>query len=499
MNHITHHDFGLFETELLSVDFISFNIKRITSEQINRLASYFQNLGFNSYQKQLDYNQSRQDINDKNSLYNQFEVYFIMKIPYQKEIIQLQFPGVSGKQFYKLIKQRAIQWEKLPNPVFSRLDLVYQRISKSNDPFSTMDFINSCYIQFQELHSSKNLLSERNQKGLILKIGNRRSSKHYRIYTNKNNNLLRFEAEMKGDLIKDFQDLLVTSFFEEHEFESKIVYQFFKYSFEIFSSLNQPSHIDWLATRIRPYQHRHAFSLELAIHSDYLNQMDYKLMKEKQHLITLLRLLTYLNRLKYKTKSLTSQFRRYRFPLRDFLDYNNANHNYYQVKKFKTFFDLVKKNFIIESFSDQDYRMLVTVPEVSVHKSQQNILMVEIWIAEELFDYLHPFLFSDVFRQKLTKQQFQVLFEIIKTYSSINIRKEFNITQFLDNYPSVLSNQHKRQIKEYFIQYLKILYQEGKLHDKVLDLSSNKVLQIKDLNSSYLQIAVFENINVKFL
>ena len=128
-----------------------------------------------------------------------------MKIPYQKEIIQLQFPGVSGKQFYKLIKQRAIKWEKLPNPIFSRLDVVYQRISKSNDLVSTIDFINSCYIQFQELHSSKNLLSERNQKGLILKIGNRRSSKHYRIYTNKKNNLLRFEAEMKGDLIKDLK------------------------------------------------------------------------------------------------------------------------------------------------------------------------------------------------------------------------------------------------------------------------------------------------------
>lgn len=122
MNQITHHDFGLFETELLSVDFISFNITRITSQRITRLASYFQNLGFNSYKKQLDYNQSRQDINNNNNSYNQFEVYFILKIPYQKEIIQLQFPGVSGKQFYKLIKQRAIQWNKFTNPVFSRLD-----------------------------------------------------------------------------------------------------------------------------------------------------------------------------------------------------------------------------------------------------------------------------------------------------------------------------------------------------------------------------------------
>ena len=48
MNRITYHDFGLFEAEALEVDFISLNIKRITSQQIARLASYFQNLGFNS-------------------------------------------------------------------------------------------------------------------------------------------------------------------------------------------------------------------------------------------------------------------------------------------------------------------------------------------------------------------------------------------------------------------------------------------------------------------
>jgi len=499
MNQVTHHDFGLFETETLEVDFISLNINRINFRQITRLASYLQRLGFNSYQKHLDSSQSRQDINNSNSPYNQFEVYFILKIPYQKEIIQLQFPGGSGKQFYKLIKQRAIQWKKFPNPVFSRLDLVYQRISKFNDPISTIDFINSCYIQLQDLHSSKNLLSERNQKGLILKIGNRRSSRHYRIYTNQKNNLLRFEAEMKGDLIKDFQDLLVTSSFDEHQFESKIAYQFFKYSFELFSFLNQSSHIDWLVTRIRPYQYRNAFSLELAIHSDYLNQMDYKLLKEKQHLIILLRLLAYVKKLKYTNKSLTSEFRRYKFPLRDFLNYNNLTPNYYQVKKLKTFFDLVKTNFVIESFSDKFYRMMVTIPEVSVYKSKQNILMVEIWIAEDLFHHLHPFLFSDIFQQKLNKHQFQVLFEIIKTYSSIHLRKEFNITQFLDNYPSVLSNQRKRQIQEYFIQYLKVLHQEGKLQEKVLDLLSNKVLPINNLNSSYSQIAVFENINVQFL
>ena len=267
MNYITHEDFQSFDTESLYVDFISINIDQISPHQISRLTSYFQSLGFNAYQKRLDSNQSRQDINQYNSVKNKFEVYFILKIPYQKEIIQLQFPGVSGKQFYKLVRQGLIQWKKFPNPVFSRLDLVYQRISKSNDRISTIDFINSCYIQSQDLHFSKNLVSERNKKGLILKIGNRRSSKHYRIYTNQKNNLLRFEAEMKGDLIKDFQDLLITSSFEEHEFESKLAYQFFKYSFELFSPLNQSSHIDWLVTRIRPYQSRNVVSSEFVIHS----------------------------------------------------------------------------------------------------------------------------------------------------------------------------------------------------------------------------------------
>jgi hypothetical protein len=499
MNQITYDDFELFETELLSADFISFNIKRITSDKITRLASYFQNLGFNSYQKQLDSNQFKQEINNNNSYSNQFEVYFILKIPYQAEIIQLQFPGVSGKQFYKLIKQRAVQWEKFPNPVFSRLDVVYQRISKSKDTISTIDFINSCYLQFQELHSSKNLLSERNQKGLILKIGNRRSSRHYRIYTNQKNNLLRFEAEMKGDLIKDFQDLLITSSFDEHEFESKIAYQFFKYSFQIFSHLKKPSHVDWLIIRIRSYQYRNTLQSEPIIPSHYLNQMDFKLIQEKQHLITLLRLLAFVKKLEYITKSLTSEFRQYKFPLRNFLNYNNLNTNSYQVKKIKSFFDLVKNNFIIESFSDKHYRMLVTVPEVSVSKSEENILMVNIWIADELFDYLHPFLFDDFFQQKLTKHEFQVLFEIIKIYSSIDIRKEFNIQRFIENYPTSLNNKQKKQIKEFFIHYLKILHQEGKIQDKVLDLSSNKILHINDLNLSHSEIAVFENIKIKFL
>jgi hypothetical protein len=417
-------------------------------------------------------------------------------------MMQIQFPGGSANHFYKLIKQKKIPWEKLTkfDIVLSRFDLVYERRNKPTDKISATEFINSSFVEFQDLHPFKNLLAERNRKGLLFKIGHRKGRRHYRIYTGKHPNSLRFEAEMKGDLIKDFRDLLIAATFEQHDFESRLSYQFFKYSFEIFSSLNQSSHIDWLAARIRPYQYRNAFSSELAIHSDYLNQMDYKLLKEKQHLITLLRLLAYVKKLKYTNKSLTSEFRRYRFPLRDFLNYNNLTPNYYQVKKLKTFFDMVKTNFVIESFSNKHYHMLITIPEVSVYKSEQNILMVEVWIAEELFNYLHPFLFSDLFQQKLTKHQFQVLFEIIKTYTSIHLRKEFNIQQFIHSYPSTLNGKLKIKIKEHFIQYLQVLENQLKIKAKVLLLPSNEIHNIHQLTYNHLRknktIVAFEIIDI---
>lgn len=149
--------------------------------------------------------------------------------------------------------------------------------------------------------------------------------------------------------------------------------------------------------------------------------------------------------------------------MRNFLKYTRKTSNQYQLNKLKGFFDLVRENFVIESFSDTHYRMLVTILEVVISKSEQNIWNVEIWIAEELFDYLHPFLFQDLFDKKLTKDQFQV----IKVYSSSDIRKEFHIQNFLDNYPSILSSQRKKKIKEYFIHYLQFLNQQHKLRDKV--------------------------------
>lgn len=49
MNQIIHHDFGLFDTELLSVDYICSNLPNPLN--LPQAAFYFQALGFNCYQK----------------------------------------------------------------------------------------------------------------------------------------------------------------------------------------------------------------------------------------------------------------------------------------------------------------------------------------------------------------------------------------------------------------------------------------------------------------
>ena len=503
MNQITYQDFGLFQDELLQVDFISLNLNKLSESQILQLANYFQSLGFNCYKRKLESKQSRQEVYASSKKYyrNSFELEFILNVPYQKHIMQMQFPGLSAKQFYKLIKQGSIQWERLMkfSPVLSRFDLVYERANKTTDKANTTEFLNSSYIEFQDLHPYKNLVSERNRKGLVLRIGNRKGRRYYRIYTGKQQKSLRFEAEMKGDLIQDFCDLFFAFTFNQQEFESRLSYEFFKYSFQLFVFSMQTSHTDWLMDRIRTYQQKNTFLGDNPIiHSDYINQMDFKLMKEKQHLVTLLQLLVFVRKLSYTPGELDAKYRKYTFPLREFLNYTNKATNQYQFNKLKDFFELVKENFIIESFTDTQYRMLITIPEVRIIKSEQNIWNVNIWIAEELFDYLHPFMFPDLFKTKLTSHQFQVLFEIIKVCCSSDIRKEFHIQQFLENYPSKLNGKKKKQIKKYFISYLQTLQQHNKIKDKVLDLSSNKILKIQDLDTSYLNIVAFENVDINF-
>jgi hypothetical protein len=186
MNQVTHHDFGLFETESLSVDFISLNLT--SSLDLSQVASDFQAFGFNCYQKARQENKSRKEVNNKNKFQNKHELTFITDIPYW-DGFQVHFAGFHANSFYKLIKggQNLNQF----HAILSRIDVYYDRRNQSKDKIHSQEFINSSFLEFQHSHSRKNLQVEKNKKGLVFKIGSRKSQKYYRLYTK--NNFLRFE------------------------------------------------------------------------------------------------------------------------------------------------------------------------------------------------------------------------------------------------------------------------------------------------------------------
>jgi len=108
----------------------------------------------------------------------------------------------------------------------------------------------------------------------------------------------------------------------------------------------------------------------------------------------------------------------------------------------------------------------------TLQKVKQNSWTVEVWIADELFYYAHPFVLPDLFQRKLTKHQFEVQFHVICTFSSLDTQKTFYFKEFLQAYRSTLNNPQIANIKRYFIELMEI-FEEHQLIE-----SSYQVLQI---------------------
>ena len=83
--------------------------------------------------------------------------------------------------------------------------------------------------------------------------------------------------------------------------------------------------------------------------------------------------------------------------------------------------------------------------------------MVEVWIAEELFYYAYPFLLPGLLSGKLKKFELEVQSCVIQNFSSITVKKIFDVKTFIENYPTKLSNKKIAKIKRYLISIIEIL------------------------------------------
>ena len=87
---------------------------------------------------------------------------------------------------------------------------------------------------------------------------------------------------------------------------------------------------------------------------------------------------------------------------------------------------------------------------------------------------------ADLLQRKPTKHEFEVLFKIIQVFSSVDLEKTFYIKEFLQNYPSTLTNKQITKIKKYFLQIIQI-FQEHQLIDSNYKIISNGKLYDKDI------------------
>lgn len=217
----------------------------------------------------------------------------------------------------------------------------------------------------------------------------------------------------------------------------------------------------------------------------------------------LLQFLRYVQNLDYKIDRLgTTQYRLCEFRVQDFLKHLHpdiSGRNYYQLKKVLIFLDELQKNSIIKSFSDKHFRSLVTIPELNVFKSDSNVWIVRVWVAEELFYYSHPFILPNL-RKLKTKFQFEVQFEIIRVFSSVNIEKSFRIKEFLELYPAKISNKQRSDIKKEFIHWVTILRDFDLIENNYKIMKDGWYQPVSELTNSNISdgFLLYEKIDISF-
>jgi predicted HicB family RNase H-like nuclease len=479
-----------FKTENLVVDWISFKFQHLEDFRQTKIARYLFKLGFNSYQES---GKLAKPIKEPilSSSNNKFEVIFVKERPYWRGSI-LQFSGQNATGFFNLIQEKLIDWEIFSSGVLNRFDLYFYRKNKREDKMSVRDFLENCQRKLKQ--TNKNISFEKNSKGLILKIGNRRSNNYSRIYEKKNS--LKFEHEMKGKFLQKYHLFLVSNNLEE--FEDKLALHFL-YNFGKILPLHY-YYLDWLVIRLRPIRKQPIFQSGLNLH--YLETNSLQLFNNPKKFISLLQFLVYAQNLDYEIGSLGStSYRLVTFRVQDFLKVQKPNiksTNYYQLKKLIEFLDELQRNSLIKFFTDTKYRSLVTIPEVNLQKSKQHSWIAEVWIAEELFYYVHPFLLPNVFQDKLTTNQFEVSFHFIKVFSSVSIQKEFLIQEYLDAYPSVLSNQEITKIKSYFIELVKVFQKHDLIENHYKRIYKGNFIDTQELTRSNISegFLVYEKLSI---
>lgn len=326
-----------FENQNFQPDYMAFKFQRLDPFEEKQILDYLFKVGFNIYSELPPKHHSV-----RNHSKNRFKIYITKDIPFWQGTV-IHFTGENGNYFYTLLKQKSIEWIFFNEATLARFDLCYLRENKKTDKIPSSEFFIACFDKIRRTY--RNVTLEKNNAGLIEKVGRRKSYRCFRIYE-KQESKIKFEYELKGRASEEYHSLLVSNRFED--LEHKLSLEFLE-KFGKLLALNYP-YLDWLLVQLRPLRNQEV--TERSVKTDYITIMDPNLLTHHKHFYNLLQFLTYVQDLEYQVGDLGStSYRQVKFRVRDFLKYTKESQNYYQLKELLQFFDYFKKthwlNFLV--------------------------------------------------------------------------------------------------------------------------------------------------------
>lgn len=305
----------------------------------------------------------------------------------------------------------------------------------------------------------------RNSKGLLMKIGSRLSSNHYRVY--EKNHGLEFELELKNQLVKSFQKLLVDNRIKE--FEHDLSKHFYKVSLNSFTV--NSCYTDWLVNCVRKTVEKQ--TLDSFLITDYLENSNVKSFAEKEYLFRFFQFLTFIRRFKgVKQYNGDQVYYFITFPVSDFLQFISvpdvAKKRQYQVKKILNFLlSLQKLDPIVKVFSNLAFRSYVCFPYVDCKNTNTSskYWVIEVLIVEELFSFPYPFQLPRYFLRSASKNDLRLKVRLVKSLAISDREKRLALEEFFN--PINVRNADLIKMKKNIIRLLSELVENKIIEDKV--------------------------------
>ena len=481
-----------FESENLVVDWIGFNIQGfVEKKQIKQIAEYlFQNFRFNSiFAVGLDGKEETLFKDPKNNYQVSFRLYRYSDIYWDG--IKIDFSGNNAAQVYSLIQEQKIDWNifQLSNLSLSRFDLCYFRERQDTDQTDEVEiFFKNFISKLANRHKKNSLNFDQSTKGYILRIGNRKSSNFYRIYQTKTG--LRFELEIKKNLIKQFSDLLFC--YDIEQFEKVLTKHFYTYSKKVLPLNN--CYTNWVIQYLR----KNEKPINRLVTS-YLKKKKTNKFSEDVKIFTLLQFLTFSRSKNYtKVQIYDQSYFLIQFTLKEYIEFSGVkNINQYQRNKFiNLFYSFQKTEPLINYFTESHFQSVLSFPYLDIQK-QGNSWFVKIAISQLLYDYQYPFSFPTTFLIYKNIYDLQIKLKLIEAISTIPLKKVFYVEVFLDQFN--ISTSKKSIIKKDIVKVFNQLQTAGIIKNHYRLIKKSQQIQEVDTLTQVLvgqtnRIYFYENI-----